>query len=399
MSTTPSREATPRTHGPSALGSMMTGPVEVSTAAHATDGVTMKPASIELEDGTVLEGMSFGHDEPVAGEVVFNTGMVGYTETLTDPSYAGQILVATYPLVGNYGVPRDARSFGLSTRYESTRIQVAGLVVADYSPSYSHWDAARSLGDWLRSEKIPAITGIDTRSLTQHLRERGSMLGRIRIESRSAEYRDPNAENLVRRVSITEPQLFEGQRELRIVLIDTGAKSNIVHCLLNRDVGVLRVPWDYPLADDRFDGVMLSNGPGDPAMAEKTVEQVRWAIDRGKPLFGICLGNQLLARAIGAETYKLKYGHRGQNQPVIECGTNRCFVTSQNHGFAVDTASLPSDWRPWFENLNDRTNEGLRHAWAPFRSVQFHPEAAPGPVDTAFLFDDFVRMVAHHRQQ
>ena len=359
-------------------------------------------ATLVLEDGSRHEGVSFGHHGSVAGEVVFNTGMVGYPESLTDPSYCGQILTMTYPLVGNYGVPSDDRAqadAGLSRLFESDRIHVAGLLVADYSPQYSHWHAGRSLAEWLRDEKIPALTGIDTRRLTQKLRVKGSMLGKIEFSDEPVEFHDPNATNLVERVSVkapvhyTPPGAGSGSARKRVVLIDTGAKFNIIHSLLARDLEVVRAPFDYTLADEKIDGLMLSNGPGDPTMADATVEQVRWAIDKGVPTFGICLGNQLLARAIGAETYKMKFGHRGQNQPVIECGTTRCFVTSQNHGYAVDSDTLPRDWRPWFENLNDGSNEGIRHAWGPFRSVQFHPEACPGPVDTAFLFDEFVRML------
>jgi carbamoyl-phosphate synthase small subunit len=360
------------------------------------DGLT-RAATLVLEDGTRLAGRSFGAPRSMAGEVVFNTGMVGYPESLTDPSYMGQILVCTYPLVGNYGVPDDRVVEGLSHVFESDRVHISGLVVADYSLRYSHWNARRSLGQWLEEAGVPGITGIDTRTLTQKLREHGSMLGSIVVEGdeEPALY-DPNHENLVARASIGEPVLYRGKAgpdAKRIALLDCGAKHNIVHCLLSRGLEVLRLPWNADLTQERFDGLMISNGPGDPAYAMDAARNVARVIDRSIPTFGICMGNQILALAIGAETYKLKYGHRGQNQPVVECGTNRCFVTSQNHGFAVDTDSLPRDWRPWFENLNDRTNEGIRHAWAPFRSVQFHPEAAPGPVDGSFLFDEFIRMI------
>ncbi len=353
------------------------------------------PARLVLADGTTFKGRSFGLPESVAGEVVFTTGMVGYPESLTDPSYRGQILTLTYPLIGNYGVPADDPEGQLATHFESDRIHAAGLLVADYSPDYSHWHASRSLAEWLIDQRIPALTGIDTRTLTQKLRVEGSMLGKIEFPDQPVDFVDPNLRNLVADVSIDGPVLYgKGADRKRVVLYDTGAKFNIIHSLVARGLEVLRVPFDYPLAEERLDGLMLSNGPGDPRMAEATVEQVRWAIDRTCPIFGICLGNQLLARAIGAETYKMKFGHRGQNQPVIECGTPNCFVTSQNHGYAVDGSSLPRDWREWFVNLNDGSNEGLRHAWAPFRSVQFHPEANPGPTDTAFLFDEFARIIS-----
>lgn len=352
-------------------------------------------AALVLEDGTRYEGTSFGHPESSAGEVVFNTGMVGYPESLTDPSYCGQVLVCTYPLVGNYGVPASVDENGLDRNLESWRIHARGLVVCDYSARHSHWNAARSLDQWLRDEKVPGITGIDTRSLTKRLRDRGSMLGKIIVEGRDVPLYDPNHENLMPRVSIAEPTLYKSSvtgasAGGRIALYDCGTKYNIIRCLLRRGFDVLRLPWDHDIAGEKVDGVMMSNGPGDPTYADKTIKHVQRILEKGIPTFGVCLGNQLLALAIGAKTYKLKYGHRGQNQPAIELGTDRCYMTSQNHGFAVDEATLPKDWKPWFRNLNDQTNEGIRHESGLFRSVQFHPEASPGPVDTAYLFDDFL---------
>lgn len=357
-------------------------------------GRLVRTARLILEDGTVYEGRSFGAERSAAGEVVFNTGMVGYTESLTDPSYIGQVLVCTYPMIGNYGVPAvHEDDLGLCQGWESERIQVAGLVVSDYSRTHSHWDASQSLGSWLEGAGLPGLSGIDTRSLTQRLRERGSMLGRIEFDGDPIEAYDPNHENLVARASIKEPKLY-GDGDMRIALLDCGAKHNIIRSLVKRGAQVLRLPWDADLSGETFDGLMISNGPGDPSYVKDAAQHVRWAIDQGKPTFGICMGNQVLAHAIGATTYKLPYGHRGQNQPVIENGTDRCFVTSQNHGFAVDNDSLPRDWRAWYSNLNDGTNEGIRHAWAPYRSVQFHPEAMPGPTDASFLFDEFLRMIA-----
>lgn len=354
-----------------------------------------RKAVLELEDGTTFEGRSFGAARSVAGEVVFNTSMVGYPESMTDPSYFGQILVCTYPLIGNYGVAGGGEAGGISDHFESQRIHVEGLIVADYSPQYSHRTATRSLSQWLVEHDVPALTGIDTRSLTKRLREKGTMLGVIRFGAESIEFRDPNAENLVAQVSIDRPSLCSprGAARGRIGLIDCGAKHNIIRSLLSRGVEVLRLPWDHDPAGEKIDGLLISNGPGDPRMVGRTVEHIRAALDRGVPTLGICMGHLLLARAIGAETFKLKYGHRSQNQPVIDCDTNRCYITSQNHGYAVDHDTLPPGWRPWFVNLNDRTSEGLRHESGPFGSVQFHPEAAPGPVDTGHLFDDFLSKV------
>ena len=352
-------------------------------------------AELVLEDGTRYEGLSFGHPESMAGEVVFNTGMVGYPESLTDPSYCGQILTCTFPLIGNYGVPSTLVEGGMDRNLESWRIHARGLVVCDYSARYSHWNATRSLDQWLRDEKVPGITGVDTRALTMRLRERGSMLGKIVVEGRDVALYDPNHENLMPQVTVRETVLYRpaGAVRGRVALYDCGSKHNIARCLVARGLEVLRVPWDHDLSGEKLDGVMISNGPGDPVYADKTIEHVRTLLNKGVPIFGVCLGNQLLALAIGAKTYKLKYGHRGQNQPAIEVGTNRCFMTSQNHGFAVDEATLPKGWSAWFTNLNDKTNEGIRHESGRFRSVQFHPEASPGPVDTAYLFDEFAGLI------
>ncbi len=354
---------------------------------------TTKKASLILDDGTVFVGKSFGYEKPVAGEVVFNTAMMGYPESLTDPSYSGQILVTTYPLIGNYGVPRREEVNGLSRFYESEKIHVEALVVSDYSFEYSHWNAAKSLADWLKEEEIVGIYDIDTRELTKRLRENGSMKGKIVIEGGDdIEFVDPNLTNLVAKVSCKEVIRY-GNGDKKVVLVDCGVKHNIIRCLLKRNVTVIRVPWDYDFNTLEYDGLFISNGPGDPDMCGITVDHIRQAMNGTKPIFGICMGNQLLSKAGGARTYKLKYGHRSHNQPVRQVGTNRCFITSQNHGFAVDNSTLGADWEPLFINMNDGTNEGIRHKSKPYFSAQFHPEAASGPTDTEFLFDEFVKLL------
>ncbi|PKP23821.1 MAG: carbamoyl-phosphate synthase (glutamine-hydrolyzing) small subunit [Bacteroidetes bacterium HGW-Bacteroidetes-22] len=348
--------------------------------------------TLELENGSRFEGFSFGYHAPAAGEAVFNTAMNGYPESLTDPSYRGQILIATYPLIGNYGVPADTIIDGLSAFFESEQIHISGLVIADYSFEYSHWNAQRSLGEWLQQHRIPAMYGVDTRSLAQLIRESGAMKARLVTSDQTVDWDDPNQRNLVAEVSIPEPVVY-GTGRHRIMLVDTGVKTNILRCLLRRDTTVIRVPWNYDFTGEEFDGLFLTNGPGDPRQCERTITHLKVALERDKPIFGICLGSQLMALAAGAETYKLKYGHRGHNQPVRLAGTNRCFITSQNHGFAVDTDSLPAQWTPLFSNINDGSCEGIRHTEKPFFSVQFHPEAAGGPADTEFLFDHFIRCI------
>ncbi|MBI5754924.1 glutamine-hydrolyzing carbamoyl-phosphate synthase small subunit [Candidatus Peregrinibacteria bacterium] len=355
---------------------------------------TFTPIKLILEDSSEYTGLSFGAEISSAGEVVFNTGMVGYPETFTDPSYRGQILVLTYPLIGNYGVPKNEKdAHGIEKQFESSRIHIKGLIVSDYSRNHHHWNAKKSLSEWLIEENIPAITGIDTRALTQKIREKGTMLGKI-IPSKQNDlpFYDPNNENLVREVSRKQPKTYK-KGEKSVILIDTGAKNNILRSLLARNITVHRVPWNYDFFQKKlkFDGIILSNGPGDPMAVKETHAISQIALGKKIPIFGICLGNQILAIAAGAKTYKLKYGHRSQNQPVKDLRTSRLYVTSQNHGFAVDAKTLPSDWEVWFENINDGTVEGIRHKSLPWSAVQFHPEATPGPVDTGFLFDEFIK--------
>lgn len=323
---------------------------------------------------------------------MFNTGMVGYPEALTDPSYRGQILVLTYPLIGNYGVPAPGELQGLEQHYESGQVQISGLVVSDQSEEHNHWESSQSLADWLSDQGVPAICGVDTRSLTKRLREKGTMPGKLLANGQEIALRDINSENLVSQVGLPEPVVYPGGKR-RVVLVDCGCKNSIIRNLLARDITVMRVPWNYNFLNETFDGLLISNGPGDPEKCQETVEHVRKAMEGGLPIFGICLGHQILALAAGARTYKLKYGHRGQNQPCVEAGTHRCYITSQNHGYAVDAGTLPAGWEPWLTNANDGTNEGVRHRSRPFLSVQFHPEAAPGPTDTNSFFDKFLDLL------
>ena len=355
----------------------------------------MKNVTLVLEDGTKFHGQSFGYDQPVAGEVVFNTAMMGYPESLTDPSYAGQLMTLTYPLVGNYGVPPfTVENNGLATFMESDKIYASAIIVADYSEKYSHWNAVESLADWLKREHVPGITGIDTRQLTKVLREHGVMMGKIIFDDEPENI--PTAEyegvNWVDRVSCKDIIRYNEGAGKKVVLVDCGVKNNIIRCLVNRGVEVIRVPWNYDYTSMDFDGLFLGNGPGDPDMCEDAVNVIRKQMSLSrKPICGICMGNQLLAKAGGATIYKLKYGHRSHNQPVREVGTNRCYVTSQNHGYAVDAKTLGSDWRELFVNMNDGSNEGVAHKENPWFTSQFQPEACSGPIDTEFMFDRFIK--------
>ena len=351
-----------------------------------------------LSDGTKFHGESFGYERPVAGEVVFNTAMMGYPESLTDPSYAGQMLVMTYPLVGNYGVPPfTAGENGMWEFFESERIHISALIVGDYSEAYSHWHAQESLGQWLKREQIPAITGVDTRELTKVLREHGVMMGKLIFDDEPDNIPEATYEgvNFVEQVSCKEVMRYNQGAEKKVVLVDCGVKNNIIRCLTHRGVEVIRVPWDYDFNELEFDGLFLANGPGDPNTCVKAVENIRKFLqpEEKRPCMGICMGNQLLSKAAGATVYKLKYGHRSHNQPVRKVGTNICYVTTQNHGYAVDSATLPADWEPLYINMNDGSNEGIRHKTKPWFSAQFHPEACSGPVDTESMFDEFVNLL------
>jgi len=367
-------------------------------------------AVLVLEDGSFFIGKGFGAIKKVSGEIVFSTGMVGYPESLTDPSYYGQILTLTYPLIGNYGVPAyDKDEFDVPISFESIGIKVTGLVIQELCFKPHHWTSRRTLDEWLRSEDIPGIYGIDTRRLTKKLREKGVMLGILQVYEENEEPNldrllkeakrvpDPNMRDLVKEVTISKPIYYDCNGNKKIVLIDCGTKAGIIRNLLKRRVNVIRVPYDLSaeeILDYKPDGVLISNGPGDPKRCAKTIEAVRTLAEEKIPMMGICLGNQILALAMGGDTYKLKYGHRSQNQPAYDLETGRCYITIQNHGYAVKTESLEkTDLECWFINANDKTVEGVKFRNGPSFAVQWHPEASPGPYDTEFLFDEFLRRV------
>lgn len=361
----------------------------------------MKKAYLLLSDGTKFSGTLFGAETLGHGEVVFNTGMTGYELSLSDPSYKGQILTFTYPMIGNYGIASEEKDEnGITKNFESDNIHVRGVVLGECSPEYSHHSAKKSLDEWLKEKGVPGIMGVDTRALTQKLREHGVMLGQVvpEREIKMTEVPDPNEGNLVAEVSCDEIRILEPKEHngITIAAIDTGIKNNILRSFLNRGVRVIQCPWDTDIStlEHDFDALFLSNGPGDPeAVAETIGKNIHYAREQEMPVFGICLGNQILSLTMGAKTFKMKYGHRGVNQPCMDEQTKKAVITSQNHGFAVDDTSLPAEMEVWFSNLNDGTIEGVRHISEPVFSVQFHPEACAGPEDTNYLFDDFIEEI------
>ncbi|MDP6641240.1 MAG: glutamine-hydrolyzing carbamoyl-phosphate synthase small subunit [Nitrososphaerales archaeon] len=365
-------------------------------------------AKLVLNDGTVLKGEGFGFSSITVGEIVFNTGMVGYTESLTDPSYRGQILCFTYPLIGNYGVPEFRRrdKYNLPVGFESESIQVSGVIVNEICEKPSHWASKITLNEWLKQSKVSGIYGIDTRELTKKIRVHGVMMSILEVskEPSSDDFLIKKLENnlnyndinFVEKVSVKEPVEY-GVGDNKVVLIDCGVKLNIVRELLRRGLKVIRVPHDTSsrdILDFQPRGVIVSNGPGNPKQCVKTVRTVNELFDESIPLLGICLGTQIIGLALGGDTYKLKYGHRGQNKPCIDLGTLRSYVTSQNHGYAINPKSLEgTGLKPWFVNADDKTIEGLKHKNGRCISVQFHPEASPGPNDTEYVFDEFLNIL------
>lgn len=344
-------------------------------------------ARLVLENGEVYVGEApRWAPKETFGEVVFTTGMMGYVESLTDPSFAGQILVFTFPLIGNYGVP-DPKE------WESSRIHARGVIVNILSPFHDHHAAKKSLETWLQEQKVPYLCGVDTRALTKSLRSQGTALGAItKNKTGPHAFEDPNQTHLVAGACHPKVQTY-GKGKKKIICVDCGMKENILRCLMQFPIEIKRVPHNYDYTKEEFDGVFLSNGPGDPIVCKETVAILQKVLKQKKPVFGICLGAQLLALAIGAKTYKLPYGHRGQNQPCELVGSSRCYLTSQNHGYAIDEKTLPKGWEVTFRNLNDASVEGIAHKEHPFFAVQFHPEAAPGPVDTLWLFEQFYQML------
>ncbi|WP_185876596.1 glutamine-hydrolyzing carbamoyl-phosphate synthase small subunit [Blattabacterium cuenoti] len=355
----------------------------------------IKKGILMLEDGTKYKAYHFGAPLSTSGEVVFNTAMTGYTESITDPSYKGQILTYTYPIIGNYGIPSSSCKESICKFYESDKIQISGLIISYYSNRPYHWNMNSSLSDWLFKNGVPGLFGVDTRFIAKKIRKKGgSMLGKILMENEDIPFYDPNQENLSKKVSVNKKIIY-GNGKYKILLVDFGLKNNILRCLLRRDCTIIRVPWDYDFTNEEYDGLILSNGPGNPKIYKKPIHYIRLAMKKERPIFGICLGNQLLGIASGGDTHKLKYSHRGHNHPVVLLKTGKSFITSQNHGYVLNTDNLSKEWKIFFKNLNDNTCEGIIHDHKPFFSVQFHPEASGGPMDTEFLFDFFINSIVN----
>lgn len=362
------------------------------------------PASLKLKTGQIFTGTSFGAPVNTFGEAVFTTSLVGYPESMTDVSYTGQILVFTQPLIGNYGVPgQEKDEFGLFKYFESDGIKVQGIIVNDYATEYSHWTAVESLSEWCIRYNIPAISGVDTRALTQLLRDQGSTLAQICVGQEahldnidSIDFIDPNHENLVAKVSTKVPLSYNPKGDVKIALIDCGVKQNIIRCLCSRGAAVTVLPYDYDFnaVSHQFDGIFISNGPGSPTTCGETIKNIKIALETlNKPIFGICMGNLLLGMAAGLQVYKLPFGNRGHNQPALNVDTGLCYITSQNHGYALNDSAMPKGWKRLFVNANDGSNEGIQHESKPIFSVQFHPEAKGGPQDTVYLFEEFLKHV------
>lgn len=369
-------------------------------------------ATIVLEDGSTYRGTGFGYPKTVGGEFVFNTGMVGYTETLTDPSYRGQILCLTYPLIGNYGVPSNSikDSFGLPKYFESDNIQVSGLIVHEISNVANHRECHKTLDQWLFDEKIPGISGIDTRDLTKKIRIKGVMKGALSVSENEINTKEllgiiKNTKydgfNFMSQVSIDTTIEYGDPTLEPIVLIDTGTKYSIIRNVLRMGYRVIRVPWDTSFSkiiSYKPKGIIISNGPGDPKMCNSTIETVVKLFESTLPILGICLGNQIIALAAGGDTYKLKFGHRGQNKGCTDLNTNQTFITSQNHGYGVKSNTLnKTGFKAWYVNSDDDTIEGIKHKSKPIIAVQFHPEASPGPYDCMHVFEEFKELVEQDR--